>query len=158
MDIRQREEHALTLFDQGFNCAESALTALGQDGEAMPAGLSSFATAFGAGVARQGHLCGCLTGAAIALSCARGRTDPHDSSAKDSVYAAVKRLLDKFTERFGAVDCRTLTGLDFDVPLDRKAYLDHQHAVCKDYLQSVVRWAAEEQDRLREEKERLSRP
>lgn len=58
-------EYGLEVFSQNFNCAQSVLipfaNALGMDQD----GLLRLSSPFGAGVSRQGEVCGAVTGALL---------------------------------------------------------------------------------------------
>jgi C_GCAxxG_C_C family probable redox protein len=110
------EERAVQFFKSGYNCAESVLKAVAEAIGTDTGDSQRFATAFGGGVARQGYTCGCLTGAAMAVGMLAGRTAPDDLAGKERVYAAVVRIFEKFKAKAGAVECRDITGLNFDQP------------------------------------------
>jgi len=103
-------------FSQGFNCAESVLLGLVEAFDLERHCAPRVATAFGAGMARHGEVCGALTGAAMALGLLRGRDTADDVAAKDALYKVVDQLLQAFQERFGSVRCRDLTGCDLLTP------------------------------------------
>lgn len=68
------------------------------------------ATAFGGGVGGTGSVCGAVVGAVMAIGLKQGR---ENSSERDAdAYAATQALCRGFTAAMGALDCRTLTGLD----------------------------------------------
>ncbi|RPH29775.1 C_GCAxxG_C_C family protein [bacterium] len=110
------EERAVQFFKSGYNCAESVLKAVAETAETGIDNPQRFATAFGGGIARQGYVCGCLSGAAMAVGLLAGRSAPDDVAGKERVYAAVARLFEKFKAQAGAVDCRDISGLKFDQP------------------------------------------
>jgi C_GCAxxG_C_C family probable redox protein len=72
------------------------------------------ATGFGAGIARQGYICGCLSGATMAVGLAVGRVEGSDEASKELVYEIVGRIFAEFSKRLLVIDCRQLTGLDFN--------------------------------------------
>src|SRR5512140_2281455 len=108
------EELAIRYFNNGYNCAESVLKAVAETVGTSVDDPQRMATVFGGGIARQGYVCGCLSGAAIALGLLAGRVAPEDAAGKDRVYAAMGRLFEKFKAQAGAVECRDITGLKFD--------------------------------------------
>lgn len=115
---RAPRDAALWHFDSGFNCAESINLAFpSANREVSRAGQMS-ATAFGGGLVRRGLLCGALAGAAMVLGRELGRDRADDADGKERVYAAVEEILREVESRFGAIDCRTLTGVDFHLPHD----------------------------------------
>src|SRR5271157_6261935 len=87
---------AVALFESGYNCAEAIVRALApSDLRAVPA-LQRVATGFGAGVARRGLTCGCLTGLAIGAGLHIGRTEPDDEEGKELTYRVVEEVMDRF--------------------------------------------------------------
>ena len=103
------DEIALSYFNNGFNCAESVLMAVGEELRLDGLQPQRLATGFGAGVARQGYICGCLSGATMAV----GRVEGSDQGSKELVYEIVGRIFAEFSKRLLVIDCRQLTGLDF---------------------------------------------
>jgi hypothetical protein len=82
-----------------------------------------------------------LTGALVAYGIACGRVSPDDSEGKEQAYAGARRIYEGFRERFGSVECRELTGVDFDDAASVEKYEaeDIHGRVCK----PTVRGAAE---------------
>jgi C_GCAxxG_C_C family probable redox protein len=97
-------------------------------------------TPFGAGIGRLGDLCGALTGALVVYGFALGRVSPDDLERKEEVYAGARRIYEGFLERFGAVKCRELTGVDFDDPASAERYEaeDMHNEVCKPLVRDAM--------------------
>jgi C_GCAxxG_C_C family probable redox protein len=100
-------------FAQGFNCAQSVLSAF-----AAQSGLSEetalrMAAPFGGGIARQGQVCGALTGALLVLGLRRGQVNPQNN---DETYRIAQEFMQTFRERNGAILCRDLLGRDLSTP------------------------------------------
>lgn len=118
---------AVELFDSGYNCAESVLLALSEsmgdakDGSVVP----RIATPFGGGVSRNGMICGALSGGILFTGLRLGRKDA--GQPRDPSYDQTDSLLRSFADRFGACDCRTLTGIDFKNPEEVQRYKDDIH-------------------------------
>jgi C_GCAxxG_C_C family probable redox protein len=72
------------------------------------------ASGFGGGIGRMQDVCGAVTGAVIAIGyrASQGRTDGREIAG--AARAACQTLYRGFQEKFGAVDCRTITGYDFN--------------------------------------------
>jgi len=135
---------ARLLFDQGFNCAESVLMTLAGDNGGGPPIWQRAAATMGGGIARQGLLCGCLTGCAMAVGLRIGRLRPDDTAARDHSYRVTAAVFRRFRQRFGALDCRLLTGLDFSQP-HPPAVMRRLHAeTCAPMVEETVRIALEE--------------
>lgn len=138
------EEKAVQYFKDGYNCAESVLKAVAESSGTDIENPQRLATAFGGGIARQGYVCGCLSGASIAVGLLAGRTAPDDLSGKERVYEAVRRLFESFKAKAGSLECRDISGLKFDLP----THLD----VCCPLVGFAARAASEEIAHARNEK------
>lgn len=97
-------------FAQGFNCAQSILSAF-----AAEAGLSDeialrMAAPFGGGIARQGETCGAVTGALMALGLL------HGDAGREKTYHLAQEFLQTFRERHGSIQCHDLIGYDLSTP------------------------------------------
>ena len=138
---------ARLLFDRGFNCAESVLLALAGDdhGDAPP--WQRAAATFGGGIARQGLLCGCLTGCAMAVGLRIGRLRPDDKETRDRSYRVTEAIFRRFRQRFGALDCRLLSGMDFHQPNPPEALRRVHAETCAPMVEEIVRIALEELSR-----------
>ena len=124
---RDPRDVAVEQFDRGYNCAEAMLLALAPAAIAEP---QRAGAAFGGGIARRGLTCGCLTGCAVAVGLRLGRTSPEDKETKELVYRVVNGVFRRFEDDFGTLECRKLTGLDFNQENPQEE-LDRVHAeVC----------------------------
>ncbi len=117
---KEHAERAVSLFDSGFNCAESLLLSTAEHLQKCTPSVPSVATGFGAGMGRRGSVCGALTGAVMALGLAYGRSRPSDD--KDRVYGLVQELNDTFATEFGTIMCRELTDCDVSTPEGREKF------------------------------------
>ncbi len=100
-------------FARGFNCAQSIFSAF-----AGRYGISSefavrLSAPFGAGMGRQGEVCGALTGALMVLGLQYGREQPGD---KEDIYRITHEFILQFQQRHGAIRCRELLGQDISTP------------------------------------------
>lgn len=135
MDVSTK---ALGYFDSGFNCAESVLLAVGKEMDYNQAGgLPRIATGFGGGIARNGSLCGALTGGIMAIGLTLGRDD--NQGSRDPCYPAVDRLFNGFLGKFGSSQCHDLIGVDLKTPEGQKA---HANRDLKETCRSCVQWSA----------------
>lgn len=133
---RDPRDVAVEQFDRGYNCAEAILLALAPGAMVEP---QRAGTAFGGGIARRGLTCGCLTGCAVAVGLRLGRTSPEDKETKELIYRVVNDVFRRFEDEFGTLECRKLTGLDFN-EANPQEELDRVHAeVCT----KLVRFAAD---------------
>ena len=132
---RDPRDLAVEQFDRGYNCAEAMLLTLAPGAMVEP---QRAGTAFGGGIARRGLTCGCLTGCAVAVGLRLGRTSPDDKDTKELVYRVVNDVFRRVEEEFGTLECRKLTGLDFNQE-NPQAELDRVHAeVCTKLVRFVA--------------------
>jgi C_GCAxxG_C_C family probable redox protein len=135
---------ARILFDRGFNCAESVLLVLAGDDHGEPPPWQRAAATFGGGIARQGLLCGCLTGCAMAVGLRIGRLRPDDQETRDRSYRVTAAIFRRFRQRFGALDCRLLSGMDFNQSNSTEALRRLHTETCAPMVEETVRIALEE--------------
>jgi len=115
-------------FLAGDNCSQCVLAQwsdkLGYDEEE----LKLMASCFGGGMFR-GDTCGAVTGALIAIGLAFGDDD-------ELAHDKVAQFRAKFTERFGALNCRDLVGYDFSVPGERDKAMEAGATIekCPDFV------------------------
>jgi len=114
--MSRNAEHALALFSQNYNCAQSVLAACGG-----PLGLPRetalrVAGPFGAGIGRMGGTCGAVSGAFMAIGLKYARTGPDEDAAKEKGYALAREFAARFTQRHKSTICRELLGCDLSTP------------------------------------------
>ncbi|NOY97658.1 MAG: C_GCAxxG_C_C family protein, partial [Chloroflexi bacterium] len=71
------------------------------------------AAAFGGGMARQGEVCGAVSGALMALGLKYGHASPEN---RDEVNGIGGTFMRRFEERNGSILCRELLGCAIDTP------------------------------------------
>ena len=136
--------------DQGLghiNCAQAvvrfAMLVQGYDPD-----LIDHARYLGGGIAGMGEVCGAVSGSALSLGISahqRATAEQADPPAppppeEPPMPDRIQALMREFTEQFGALRCRDLTGFDLSSPETRDAF--HQSDVsrrCADY----VGWACD---------------
>lgn len=120
-----------------YNCCESVLLALKDhldvDAEVIP----KIGTAIGAGVSLNGLLCGSVSSVMLAIGLKYGRTSSAESP--QPTWNLADNYLSEFRERFGAVNCRELTGLNVKTPEGLKEYFAKVHDyACVERLKFAV--------------------
>jgi len=85
--------------------------------------LPSVATGFGAGIGREGFVCGALVGAIMAIGMKFGRTDPKDIASEEKVNEKCAKFWDLFEKEFGGNQCCNLTGWQFESAKEREKLL-----------------------------------
>jgi C_GCAxxG_C_C family probable redox protein len=106
-------ETAALTFSQNFNCSQAVFSTFApQFGLEKQAALK-LASPFGGGVARQGELCGAVTGALLALGLAHGADTP---AGKEEIYRLSQEFMRLFKEKHGTLLCRELLDCDTSTP------------------------------------------
>jgi C_GCAxxG_C_C family probable redox protein len=135
-----------------YNCAESTLLMI-NDKYPLPdfsPNIMKTASLTGGGVCYQGSACGAVVGMATALGLVYGTTgdeSPEEFNEKrEKAQGVLKPLLKGFTEKYGSVNCKGLTGLDFTVEEEMQKFVERSTEqmpkgtlACEGY----VDWAAQ---------------
>ncbi|MDR3639704.1 MAG: C-GCAxxG-C-C family (seleno)protein [Humidesulfovibrio sp.] len=101
-------------------CAESVLSAVAQGLGVRSPLIPRLATGFCSGLSRTCGPCGAFSAGIMALGLALGRDSGQDDL--DETYGPAQEFREFFLERFGALDCRALTGHDLGTPEGLLAY------------------------------------
>jgi C_GCAxxG_C_C family probable redox protein len=125
-----------------YNCCESLLLALagplGVDSEFIP----KIGTAIGAGVSLNGLLCGSISSVMMLIGARYGRTNEEQNP--QPVWDMANKYVAAFREKFGAVNCRQLTGLNLKTDEGLKEYFARVHDYeCTERLKFAVEKALE---------------
>jgi len=138
-------DDALTIFNQGYNCAQAVLMACGPELGMERETCTRVAAAFGAGIARTGETCGAVTGALMVLGLQHWDITRTDAEAKAALYQRAQEFLAQFTKQHHSVLCRDLLGCDLSTPegaaLARER--DFHHTLCPRFVQAAVELLAE---------------
>ena len=136
-------QRALELFSQNYNCAQSVYAASATGNGLTEAQRLALAAPFGGGVARQGELCGALTGALLALGESCGMAMAADPVAgRDALYEQAQQLTEAFRAAHGAILCRELTGCALNTEEGRRSFKERD--LHQNFCSKLVAFAAEE--------------
>ena len=100
-------------FAQGLNCSQAMLAAFASQSGIPQRVALRIASPLGGGIARQGQVCGAVTGALMALGLQRGSDTPQ---AKEETYQIAGEFIRRFKETYGTILCRELIGYDISTP------------------------------------------
>ena len=125
-----------------YNCCESVILTLaeylGVESDLIP----KIATGIGAGFSLNGFTCGSISGAAIAIGLKHGRESSEENP--QATWSRVDRFIEAFKDRWGAVACRELTGLDMKTAEGMKEYLRSVHDyTCTERIKFAIEKAIE---------------
>lgn len=99
----------------------------------MPDTVVQAAASLGGGVGLTKHICGAITGAALALGLQHARVEP-TAEARSGASLHTRVLVQRFQGQFGTVNCGELTGNFEDFASRQRVYR------CAE----LVRWAVQE--------------
>lgn len=110
------EKTATELFSEGFNCSQSVIASHAAQFDLSPETALRLSAAFGAGMGRQGEVCGAATGALMTLGLASGATLADDKESKERTHRLAAQFLQEFARQNGSLLCRELLGCRLDTP------------------------------------------
>ena len=134
-------EQAVSLFMEGFNCAQAVLFSFCDDLKIDQDNALRIACGFGAGMGRKEEVCGAVTGGIIVIGAKYGRGKNDNRSSTERTYAKTRELMDKFAERHGTFICRKLLdGCELTTEEGYKQFKDKDllNTTCKLCVKSVV--------------------
>lgn len=114
-----KKEKAVSLFKDGYNCAQAVVGAFEEEINIGHSLLMSLSSSFGGGMGRLREVCGTVTGAFIVLGAVFGYDDPKaPPQQKASHYKHIQEFAKRFEAENGSYICRELLGLEEKKPSD----------------------------------------
>ena len=114
--MESRVEKAVSLFKQGYNCAQAVFAAyadlFGIDEETA----LKLSTPFGGGLAGMRGVCGTVSGMCMIAGLAKGTAKPNDKEGRKNCYDLTQLLIEKFRQENGSIICKQLLGLEPGLP------------------------------------------
>ena len=104
-------EKAVSLFKEGYNCAQAVVGAFEEEIGVEHNLLMSMASSFGGGMGRLREVCGAVTGTFIVLGALFGYDNPTASTEKADHYKNIQEFANRFKAENGSYVCRELLGL-----------------------------------------------
>lgn len=134
-----KTERALELFSSNFNCSQAVLTAFAPDFGLDEKLALMLGTEFGGG-ARNGEMCGAVSGALMVLGLKYGHFDSADNEQKSRAYAIAVEYTRRYKEANGSIVCRDLLGYDLTKPeeMERIKVQGLFGSVCPAAIKSAV--------------------
>lgn len=120
MDIYEK---IMELSQKGYHCSQIVMMmVLEATGEGPHPNLIRSLGGLGGGIGFSGHICGCVTGGACAISYFMGKKGDEDK--EDPIHQkTVKELLDWYYEeigdKMGGRECKDITNLDWNIILQK---------------------------------------
>jgi C_GCAxxG_C_C family probable redox protein len=116
LTVEDRVYLASSRFEQGFHCAQAVLAAYADGGLSEEAALKMGAAL--AGGSTVGGECGAVAAGYLVLGLRHGRTVPAfgDVEKDRELFDRIRRFVEEFRKRHGAITCRELLGVDVFTP------------------------------------------
>lgn len=133
-----KSDKALELFSNNFNCSQAVLTACAPDFDLNEQLALKLGTSFGG--ARNGDICGAVSGALMVLGLKYGHYQSDNNEQKSRAYAIAVEYTKRFKELNGSIICRDLLGYDLTKP-DEMACIKEKGlfgVVCPKMIKSAV--------------------
>lgn len=134
-----KSDKALELFSNNFNCSQAVLTAFAPDFGLDEQLALKLGTSFGGG-ARNGDICGAVSGVLLVLGLKYGHYVSSDNEQKARAYEIAVEYTKRFREVNGSIVCRDLLGYDLTKP-DEMACIKEKGlfgTVCPKMIKSAV--------------------
>lgn len=134
-----KAKKALELFANNFNCSQAVLTAFAPDFGLDEKLTLMLGTQFGGG-ARNGEMCGAVSGALMVLGLKYGHYESENNEQKSRAYAIATEYTKRFKELNGSIVCRDLLGYDLTKP-DDMACIKEKNLfgdICPKMIESAV--------------------
>ena len=104
-----KSEKALEMFANGFNCSQAVLAAFAPDFGLDEKLAFMLGTQFGGG-ARNGEMCGAVSGALMVLGLKYGHYESGNYEQKSHAYAIANEYTIRCKAQNGSIVCRDLLG------------------------------------------------
>lgn len=134
-------EKAKNLFnEQRYHCSQAVFAAFAEKLGITEEQALKIGGCFGGGMCK-GEVCGCVTGALMALGLKYGQCDVNDMDSRNKTAELTNKFMDMFKEENGSYMCKELLKYDFSKPEEakiigeQKIYLD----VCPKLVESAVK-------------------
>jgi len=115
-----RVDDAVTKFKNGFNCAQAVLFAFSEEYGLNKELALKVASAFGGGIARNGRICGAVTGALMVIGLKYGMTKSSDEESKIQTYKMANDFMNEFEDNHTSYVCKDLIGFDISDTNERE--------------------------------------
>jgi C_GCAxxG_C_C family probable redox protein len=120
----QASRRSIELFQSGFYCAESVLTAIAEYRGIKSDLIPRIATGFCSGLAQSGNNCGAVTGAIMGINLVFGRNAPSEPS--EICFNLTQEFISLFQKQFGSINCFQLIGCDLATEDGQRFFMENQ--------------------------------
>ena len=132
-------EKAASLFNSGFNCAQSVLAVFCQKYGLNEDAALKLSSGLGGGF-RFGEICGAVSGATLVIGLKYGQSVATDKVSKDTCNLKVVEFMNTFRIKSGSFLCREILGFDLSIKeeYEKAQNLNLFKTTCVDMVKSSV--------------------
>ncbi len=133
----QRKEKAASLFNNGYNCAQSVAGAFEDELKAEKYTLINIAKGFGGGMGKMQETCGAVAGSVMVLS---SLIEAKTTEEEEKLNQNIRNFFEQFTEHNGALSCKNLIPYNLrDEDERQKAHEEKVFEIqCTKYVETAV--------------------
>jgi C_GCAxxG_C_C family probable redox protein len=106
--MSNKSKEALSYFNNSFNCAQSVFTSFAAELGMHEDECLKISCAFGAGMGKQQHVCGAVSGALMVLGMRFGKAKNDPENKKEDTYEKAAEFLRLFESKHGYISCKKL--------------------------------------------------
>ena len=138
--MSERVEQAVTMFVDGYSCAQSLLAVYGPSYGVERAAALRLAAPLGGGMSRTDGPCGAATGALLVLGLRYGHEHPDDEMGAERVRSVSQDFLNRYRERKGSTMCTDVLGHNLSQPGVPEKVNEGQlsHETCPDAVRTAA--------------------
>jgi C_GCAxxG_C_C family probable redox protein len=114
--MSERIERAVTMFVDGYSCAQSLLAVYGPELGVEREAALRLAAPLAGGLSRTDGPCGAATGALLVLGLRHGHSHPQDDEGKERIRKLTQEFLRRYQERKGSTMCTDILGHNLSQP------------------------------------------
>ncbi len=146
-----QKDKAVTSFLEGYNCAQSVVSAFGDQLGLDKKQALKLSTGLGGGINNQGKTCGAVLGSYIILGLRYGVDTADDLEGKQKLRTMLDKFSEEFSDKYKSLDCKGILGMD----LSNQEELEElrKKNTFKDFCPEVVETAAKIVERMLKENE-----
>lgn len=128
-------------FSSGKNCTQSVLLAFADELGLDEKQVFRLASGFGGGIAKNGHVCGAVSGAVMVMGMKYTGESLIPDEANSKTYERVNRFMEEFIKEKGSINCKDIIdGLELSTPEGRAEWKRRNlhDLICLPVVEKVV--------------------
>jgi len=140
--MQTKEEKAIELYSNGYNCAQAVFGAFCEDNGLDLNTALKIACGFGGGGMRYKQTCGAISGAVMVIGLKCGQYVKDYTKTKGYCYHKTREFTEKFKDKNGSIKCCELLGVgksvEKEIEKDPAKMKSLFTSVCLDFVKSAV--------------------